>query len=73
MHALSLTDQQLSELKLTASTLPLPLRAGLLELLAGYLASNRPDDAAFQCALSAALATMRPPAPAADRNKHVRV
>ena len=37
MRALSLTDQQLKELKLTASTLPPELRGDLLKLIAGYM------------------------------------
>jgi hypothetical protein len=37
MPPLSLTDQQLNEVKLTASTLPVELRGDLLKLIAGYL------------------------------------
>jgi len=37
MRALALTDNQLNELDLTAATLPVELRGGLLKLVAGYM------------------------------------
>jgi hypothetical protein len=37
MRALSLTDQQLNELKLAAATVPVEARGDLLKLVAGFL------------------------------------
>ena len=51
---LALTDTQLAALRATAASLPLELRAALLQLLAGYC-EGEPDDDAFQAALDHAL------------------
>jgi len=49
---LALSDEQLSELRLTASTLPVALRSDLLKLVAGFLAVEGDiTDAAFHRAL----------------------
>ena len=56
MRALSLTDQQLEELKLAAATLPVEDRAGLLKLIVGYMhLQGDPTDGAFKRALGWAL------------------
>jgi hypothetical protein len=57
MRPLALSNEQMRELRLAASSLPVHMRSGLLQLLAGTL-QGRPNDAAFQQALSAALAAL---------------
>jgi hypothetical protein len=56
MRALSLTDDQLSQLHSTGATLPAELRGDLLKLIAGYLEfEGELSDGAFARALRFAL------------------
>ena len=56
MPAIALSDNQMRELRACAATLPVELRSGLLQLIAGYLkAEGGLTDASFQRALAFAL------------------
>jgi hypothetical protein len=54
MRALSLNDDQLSQLRSTAATLPLELRGDLLKLVAGFMQVE--GDTASAAAFTRALA-----------------
>ena len=56
MRGLALNDQQLSELRATAATLPVELRTDFLKLIAGYMnVEGETTDAAFTRAYNFAL------------------